>query len=126
MGTDRARWGGWTDLSVMNPPKSGGVYRVRTRRTDPPVIYIGETGNLRQRLHALRREVRKATRPGRTPHTAAPALWALVQLGSTLEVSYRLVDGDRRARRCAEALCLAAHIRAHGDAPWAQFGGGAD
>jgi hypothetical protein len=82
--------GVWRGATVPNVP---GLYRVR-RVGSNRIDYIGQTGaggmTLRRRV-AMLAGVYGAEMPYRDPHTAGPALWALLQSGRCC-----------RTRECAE------------------------
>jgi hypothetical protein len=105
-------------------PRLPGLYRIRrVGRTD--LDYIGQTGtgqmNLRKRL-AMLRGVYGEQMPYRDPHTAAPALWPLVQEGGTLEVSVAPVDGPKPRRLGLECVVIALYRQQHGCSPTVSFG----
>jgi len=113
--------GAWSDPAIASVP---GLYRIRPSGHEN-LAYIGQTGkgtmHLRSRLSMLE-GVFGAEMPYRDPHTAAPALWALVQLGDTLEVSVAPVEGSTPWRLGLEALQVALHRQRHGRSPTASFG----
>lgn len=61
--------------------------------------------------------------PYRDPHTAGPALWALLQAaGTPFEVSFCPVSGDTPWRKSLEAVAIARHRKRHGRSPTVNFG----
>lgn len=121
----------WTDWRPLNSswsdpaiPASAGLYRIR-RRGHEELAYIGQTGkgqmNLRKRL-AMLRGVFGPEMPYRDPHTAGPALWAVVQVGDELDVSVASVAGSTPWRLGLEAVQIALHRQQHGRSPTANFG----
>lgn len=83
-------------------PAVAGIYRVR-RIGMEGWDYIGQTGsgqmNLRRRM-AMLKGIYLDEMPYRDPHTAGPALWALLQsTGTAFEVSFCPVVGDTSWRK---------------------------
>lgn len=75
-------WTEWVPLSELRIsrekiPDAKGVYRVRVIGEPSFLVYIGQTGRLRQRLAAeFAGGVLADEMPYNDPHTAAPNLWA--------------------------------------------------
>jgi hypothetical protein len=102
-----------------------GLYRIRRIGIDG-WDYIGQTGsgqmNLRRRM-AMLQGVYLNEMPYRDPHTAAPALWALLQAtGTPFEVSFCPVVGNTPWRKGLEAVAIARHRQRYGRSPTANFG----
>jgi hypothetical protein len=120
------RWTEWVplDQALAEPvlPADPGLYRVRRAGTRE-VVYIGQTGvGIRARVRMLR-GIAGGEMPYRDPHTAAPALWALVQsTGCVFEVAGLPVGGDARWRNGLEAVAIALHRQHAGKSPAANFG----
>jgi hypothetical protein len=88
--------------------------------------YIGQTGigqmNLRRRM-AMLRGIYLLEMPYRDPHTAGPALWALLQATRTpFEASFSPVTGDTAWRKSLEAVAIARHRQRYGRSPTVNFG----
>ena len=125
---DALTWTPWLPLDgawrqPMVPPTQG-LYRIRrTGRAD--LDYVGQTGGgtmtLRKRL-AMLKGIYGPEMPYRDPHTAGPALWALVQLGATLEVSIAPVEGTTPWRKGLEAVVIALYRQRHRASPNVNFG----
>jgi hypothetical protein len=121
-------WTEWVPLdgSWRNPviPSEQGLYRIR-RLGRNDLDYIGQTGaggmTLRKRLSMLK-GVFGAEMPYRDPHTAGPALWALVREGGVLEVSVAPVTGSTPWRKGLEAVAIALYRQQHGHSPTVNFG----
>jgi hypothetical protein len=78
--------------------------------------------NLRRRL-AMLKGIYLNEMPYRDPHTAGPALWALLQSTSTaFEASFCPVVGDTPWRKGLEAVAVARHHQQYGRSPTANFG----
>jgi hypothetical protein len=106
-------------------PASPGLYRIRRIGMDG-WDYIGQTGsgqmNLRRRMSMLR-GIYLDQMPYRDPHTAGPALWALLQAtGTQFEASFCAVTGDTPWRKGLEAVVIARHRQRHGRSPTVNFG----
>lgn len=109
----------------ISVPPVAGLYRIRRIGMDG-WDYIGQTGsgrmNLRRRM-AMLRGIYLDEMPYRDPHTAGPALWALLQTGGTaFEVSFCPVVGDTPWRKALEAVSIARHRQRYGRSPAANFG----
>lgn len=123
------QWTAW--IPLLGPltaiPQGPGLYRIG-RAARETLDYIGQTGRgtmtLRKRLSMLRLGVAAEEMPYRTPHTAAPALWALRRsTGEELLASVCPLEGlDEQVRRGLEALAQAEHRLQHGCSPTANFG----
>lgn len=113
--------GAWRRALIPSLP---GLYRIRRVGRDD-LDYIGQTGsasmNLRKRL-AMLAGVYGAEMPYRDPHTAGPALWALVQSGAILEVSTATVEGSTPWRKGLEAVAIALYRQQHRRSPTVNFG----
>lgn len=126
--TNLLSWGPWYDLNGASrnpaiPRKTAGLYRIRRVGFDG-LEYIGQTGasnGLRSRMGNLL-GVFKEEMPYRDPHTAGPALWALRQAGSDLEVSVCTVEGSTPWRKGLEALAISLHRQEQGGSPTVNFG----
>jgi hypothetical protein len=77
--------------------------------------------NLRKRL-AMLKGINDGEMPYRDPHTAGPALWALVQSGAVLEVSTATVEGSTPWRKGLEAVAIAVYRQQDGCSPTVNFG----
>src|SRR5262245_37232738 len=93
------RWSSWQPLDGCWQgaliPDRPGLYRIR-RAGHADLDYIGQTGagtmTVRKRM-AMLRGVYGPEMPYRDPHTAAPALWALLQgTGEPFEVAVVFVE----------------------------------
>jgi hypothetical protein len=119
-------WSSWASLdeALHTPvlPAKPGLYRIR-RAACEELDYIGQTGrSLRGRLRMLRGIV-GAEMPYRDPHTAAPALWAVLQEEPfAFEVSVAEVDGAASWRKGLEALAIALYRQETGRSPSFNFG----
>jgi hypothetical protein len=106
-------------------PPQPGLYRVR-RESRSDIDYIGQTGagtmTLRARLGMLR-GIYATEMPYRAPHTAGPALWALLHGGGVpFEVSVAVVQGTDPWRKGLEALAISLYRHEHGRSPTINFG----
>jgi hypothetical protein len=108
------RWSDWQALrgswSGGKVPTAPGLYRIR-RAGREDLDYIGQTGSgtmtLRKRLGMLK-GIYAAEMPYRAPHTAGPALWALLHSkGVPFEVSVAVVEGTDPWRKGLECLAIA-------------------
>jgi len=108
----------WADRDLTSP----GLYRLR-RADRAELDYTGQTGlHLRERLRMLR-GVYRTEMPYRDPHTVAPALWALRQLGGEdYEASTSPVAGDARWRKALECVAIALYRQEHRRSPTFNFG----
>jgi hypothetical protein len=122
-------WSGWQPLLNCwrggKVPARPGLYRLR-RVGQESLDYLGETGagsmTLRRRLGMLK-GVYNLVMPYRAPHTAGPALWAILQAtGAALEVSCAVVEGPDPWRKGLEALAIGLHRQEHGRSPTVNFG----
>ena len=122
-------WSRWqsldpTDGVLSSVSTDEGLYRIR-HPDYPGLVYIGETGrSTRGRLRALAREAYAEEMPFRSPHTAAPCLWAIRDAnGPSLEFSATTppVVRDEQARKGLEAGLIAVHRREIGRSPTANF-----
>jgi hypothetical protein len=123
---------GWSDPVPLTEairgapvPAVPGLYRIR-RIGMKSWDYIGQTGsgqmNLRRRM-AMLRGIYLDAMPYRDPHTAGPALWALLQSTDTsFEASICPVVGDTPWRKALEAVAVARHRQRYGRSPTANFG----
>lgn len=71
----------WHHDALPNQPGVYGVYAGET------LAYIGQSGDLRQRINALGVNVSREQMPFTTPHVAAPALWLLARLQDSLPLT---------------------------------------
>jgi len=119
-------WDPWISLgpALALPLLSSepGLYRIR-RAGHAELDYIGQTGiGIRRRVRMLR-GITGTVMPYRDPHTAAPALWALLQSEACeFEVSGLPIEGDTAWRRGLEAVAIALHRQKFGHSPTANFG----
>jgi hypothetical protein len=123
------RWSPWQPLDGCwhgtGVPNLPCLYRIR-RIGRADLDYLGQTGTgtmtLRKRL-AMLAGVYATDMPYRDPHTAAPALWALLQsTGAPFEVSVAPVTGSTLWRKGLEAVAIALYRQAHGASPTVSFG----
>ncbi len=123
------QWTPWASLADVvrgvGVPATPGLYRIR-RASSGHLDYIGQTGagamTLRKRM-AMLRGVYATEMPYRDPHTAAPALWALRDLGhEDFEASFAVVLGDTQWRKGLECVALAVHRQHFGFSPTVNFG----
>src|SRR5437660_7809666 len=81
------RWSAWQTLEGCwrgpTMPAQAGLYRIRLSLFLPSstychrqVVYIGQSGNVRARMGMLA-GIYQSEMPFKTPHVAAPMLWAL-------------------------------------------------
>jgi hypothetical protein len=125
-GKEAYLWSAWVPveeaLHVPVLPAIPGLYRIRRVDADD-LDYIGQTGgSLRGRVRMLR-GIFSSEMPYRDPHTAAPALWALLQQEPCLfEVSVAEVVGDAPWRKGLEALAIALYRQQTGRSPTLNFG----
>jgi hypothetical protein len=106
-------------------PSQPGLYRIR-RAGRADIDYIGQTGagtmTLRRRLGMLK-AIYGDEMPYRAPHTAGPALWALLHGGGIpFEVSVAVVHGPDPWRKGLEALAISLYRQAEGRSPTVNFG----
>ena len=109
----------------VSVPVVPGLYRIRRLGVEG-WDYIGQTGtgqmNLRRRM-AMLRGIYLDEMPYRDPHTAGPALWALLHAtGTPFEASFCPVTGDTPWRKSLEAVAIARHRQRHGRSPTVNFG----
>lgn len=118
-------WSSWQPLEGshrgLGLPRAPGLYRIRVRGHDG-LAYIGQTGNIHQRMGALN-VLYQPEMPYNDPHTAAPCLWVLrTQEAAEFDVSAAVVSGDVQWRKSCEAVAVSAHREAFGLSPTANFG----
>jgi hypothetical protein len=125
-------WTPWASLMASWQeralPATPGLYRIR-RVGREDLDYIGETSRqppkgygLRERIGSLKR-IYDDEMPYRDPHTAAPALWALLHRESCeFEVSVVPVDGDVPWRKGLETVAIALYRQERGRSPTVNFG----
>lgn len=122
-------WSAWQPLSGCwqgtSIPALPGLYRIR-RAGHADLDYIGQTGSgtmtLRRR-HSMLAGVYRHEMPYRDPHTAGPALWALLQhTGELFEASVAPVVGTTPWRKGLEAVALSLYRQEHGRSPTVNFG----
>ena len=114
-----ARWLGrrWTNWAMLEDvldrsvvPRQPGVYRLRGKRFTG-LLYVGESGNLHERLIALRHALGRAAdgKTEKTGHWAAQNLHMRLK-GRKLVVSW-LKDAvpAKSERKGIECECIAAH-----------------
>jgi hypothetical protein len=119
-------WTGWVDLetaligSVL--PSGAGLYRIR-RVGDEGLDYIGQTGvGISARVRMLLGITREVM-PYRDPHTAGPALWALLHsTRCAFEVSGLPIAGDATWRKGLEAVAIGLYRQEAGRSPTVNFG----
>lgn len=122
----RYEWTPWIRLepSFLEPQliTKPGLYRIR-RADYAGIDYIGQTGvGIRARVRMLR-GITNAEMPYRDPHTAAPALWAMLQSTQcAFEVSCLPVAGDAVWRKSLEAVAIALYRQQMGRSPTVNFG----
>jgi hypothetical protein len=109
-------WTPWAALERetirQTATKLPGVYRMRCEGDGPArLTYIGQTGRgLRERLLSLAAGVNAKDCPFNDPHTAAPHLWLLRQLGGVrLGFSCAPVLGAIQTLRGTEDMLLWRH-----------------
>jgi hypothetical protein len=113
-------WGGTT------LPRCPGLYRIRLVDGEQiQMMYIGQSGNLKERLSATKNIFSSQEMPYRAPHTAAPALWAWRRTlpTSLYEVSvapFPQVPGVLRLG--LECLALALYRQQYSMSPLVNFG----
>jgi len=94
-------------------------------RGEARLTYIGQTGrggmNIRKRLRMLKGAY-GAVIPFRDPHTAGPAMWALIETGARFDASGIAVAGEERWRRSLEAVAIALYRQHNQCSPAANFG----
>ena len=122
---DQTIWSRWQPLEGCwrgnGFPASGGIYCIREEGEDD-LIYLGETGNIKQRL-AMLKPIYGEEMPYRSPHVAGPHLWALRQAYSPgFEVSIAPFDFDVPIRKGVEYLAIALHRQRFKRSPRANFG----
>lgn len=119
-------WTPWVELTTAfsDPvlPPEPGLYRIRRVGSDA-IDYIGQTGvGVRARVRMLRGITNEAM-PYRDPHTAAPALWALLHSTSCrFEVSAIRARETATWRKGLEAVAIALYRQEKGQSPTANFG----
>jgi len=119
-------WSPWQPLQGCwlraKVPALPGLYRIR-RQGKRSLDYLGQTSTpLRSRLANLG-GIYGGLMPYRAPHTAGPALWALLDsTGCPFEVSVAVVEGADSWRKGLEALSISLHRREYGRSPTANFG----
>lgn len=119
-------WSAWVPLeeALRGPvlPSTPGLYRIRRVGQDD-LDYIGQTGSsLRGRLRMLR-GIFSLEMPYRDPHTAGPALWAVLhEEPCAFEVSVADLGGDAARRKGLEALAISLYRQRTGRSPNLNFG----
>ena len=120
------RWLPWVslDAAFLEPVlvREPGLYRIR-RVGSASLDYIGQTGvGIRARVRMLR-GIQGELMPFRDPHTAAPALWALLQSGPCeFEASCLPVEGSTAWRKGVEAVAISLYRQEMGRSPTVNFG----
>lgn len=122
-------WGPWIPLYRASrhvlTPRCGGLYQIR--RVEEDVVYIGQSGDLRERMSHVQGAF-KDLMPYRDPHTSAPALWALRDQARRsaqtcdFEVSFCPLEGDAPHRKAWECVAIAQHRQLHHHSPILNFG----
>ena len=126
---DGSAWQAWQPLegSWLGAalPSCGGLYRIRlVSETGARLTYIGQSGNLKERVYALR-HVYDRLMPYKVPHTAGPALWAWRQQcpASCYELSVAPSPAVPPALRLGlECLAIALSRQECRSSPLCQFG----
>jgi hypothetical protein len=126
---DESAWQAWQPLegSWLGAalPACGGLYRIRlVHEIGQQLAYIGQSGNLKERVYALR-HVYGALMPYKVPHAAGPALWSWRQKcpSSRYEVSIATYPAVPPVLRLGlECLALALSRQQHQSSPLCQFG----
>jgi hypothetical protein len=119
-------WSEWVDLTTafLEPALAAepGLYRIRRIGTTT-LDYIGQTGvGIRERVRMLR-GILRSEMPYRDPHTAGPALWALLRSTEcAFEVACIPVSGSTAYRKGLEAVALALYRQETGRSPAVNFG----
>jgi hypothetical protein len=122
----RFEWTPWVDLETAfsEPvlPVEAGLYRIR-RAGRANQEYIGQTGvGIRARVRMLK-GIGRSDMPYRDPHTAGPALWALLHsTRCTFEVSCIPVEGEAPWRKGLESVAIALYRQETGHSPDVNFG----
>lgn len=126
--TTQAAWSPWQPLEGcwlkgQGLSSDGGLYRIRLSGARE-LLYVGETGNLKQRLAMLKPLFDERQMPYRSPHVAGCHLWALRQSGgAAFEVSCAVLEGmDTPWRKGLEFLVIALHRQNFQRSPAANFG----
>ena len=88
------------------------------------MVYLGQTGvTIRTRVRQLRGIVTDSEMPYSDPHTAAPALWALLrETRIPYEVSACPVDGHDQWRKGLECAAIALYRQGQSESPRFNFG----
>lgn len=97
---------------------------MRDARSGDSLLYIGEGGDIRERLSQLRSAMRQAERgaPQGPPHWAGACILHHKRLGAQIEVSWLLnVVPEEAERKGLECEYIAAHRCATGENPRCQF-----
>ena len=126
---DESAWQAWQPLegSLLGAalPACGGLYRIRlVHEIGQRMAYIGQSGNLKERVYALR-HVYGALMPYKVPHAAGPALWSWRQKcpSSRYEVSVAPFPTVPPVLRLGlECLAIALSRQEHQASPLCQFG----
>lgn len=126
---DETAWSDWHPLEGCwrgtTLPACSGLYRIRMLHDGHyQMAYIGQSGNLKERLAAMN-NVFKDIMPYRAPHTAAPCLWAWRQVlpASSYEVSVASFPQVSATLRLGlESLAIALSRKRWGVSPLANFG----
>jgi hypothetical protein len=126
IGSREYRWSAWLPLeqALAEPALSAepGLYRIR-RVGSSEIDYIGQTGvGIRTRIRMLR-GITGQEMPYRDPHTAGPALWALIHSsGCRFEVAGLPVSEGAQWRKGLEAVAIALYRQQTGRSPSVNFG----
>jgi hypothetical protein len=127
---DETAWGRWYPLEDCwrgtTLPSHPGLYRIRLLDSKhlSQLAYIGQSGNLKERIGALK-NVYKAAMPYKAPHTAAPALWAWLHTipSSRFEISVAPFPAVSDVLRLGlECVALAFSRQQYMRSPLANFG----
>ncbi len=117
-------WGGleWSEWYPLDStgggiglvPRGTGIYRLQ-RADHPELIYVGVSDRLRTRISNLRNGA---------GHSAAPCVAKHRSRGDAIEVSWAIVNDERRELFGLEVDLIAACRRLFGQSPACQFHGG--
>lgn len=124
---DESAWSTWMPLQECwkTLPACPGLYRIRLLTGQrSQMAYFGQSGNLKERLYALR-HIYADLMPYKDPHTVAPSLWAWRQKrpDALFEVSIvPLPDVPDTFREGLETLAIALCRQRDGQSPLCQFG----
>ncbi len=105
-------WSEWLLFSEnfrkSDTSKAPGIYKIKEITTGK-LMYVGQTGNLRQRIGALRNNTLKDEAPWNDPHTAAPRLWSYTkEMQWSFASSVAECSSEERARKMLECAVISA------------------